>query len=129
MCRCDNSPEDAARIANAGQSEENIKLQNQKFKMFFTGLIFAILSFIGTYPIKTTATYLKVFEIISSFSLLFSGLFLLTELAVFSQVMTNEFYLRKICLYMHGKKLNYWTLFIIGMCLMIVDRSVLLIIN
>lgn len=129
MSRLNRDAERAAHIANEHQSEASFQIRNQKFMMFFAGLIFAVLSFMGAHPINTTSFFLKALEAVSMLSLLFSGLFLLTELAVKSNIMTNKFYLRKIGLWLHNKGIDYWTLFIVGMVSMIADRSIMLFLN
>ena len=50
---------DAARITS--ESQEYIAIQ--RFKMFFPGLIFATLSFIGVHPIHTYSNTLRILEI------------------------------------------------------------------
>lgn len=49
----------------------------QRFRMFFAGLIFAIISFIGTHPISTQLKWLKISEILSLSFLLITGVILL----------------------------------------------------
>jgi hypothetical protein len=124
MSKSDRSAERAANITTDAQSSENNINRNQKFKMFFAGLIFAILSFVGTSPISTGNIYIKIFETLSSLSLLLSGIFLLSDLAVSAGIMPNGFYIRRLCIYMHNNRFDYWTLFLIGISLMVIDRSV-----
>jgi len=45
----------------------------RKFRMFFTGLIFAIISFVRSHPISTTSSYIKIIEITALSCLLISG--------------------------------------------------------
>ncbi|WP_058535346.1 hypothetical protein [Legionella saoudiensis] len=55
---------------------------DRKFKMFFTGLIFAIISFTGSHPITTHSSCLKMIEIVALSFLLLSGLLLLGKLSL-----------------------------------------------
>lgn len=101
---------------------------NRKFKMFFTGLIFAIISFIGSHPISTTHTYLKIIEIVALSSLLLSGLLLLGKLSSV-QVKDSLPYKELPCKYkfvyfIFNLNIHYWFLFIFGMILLLIDRSV-----
>ena len=131
MSRFESSAEDAARITGQHQAEENAKLRAQKFKMFFAGLIFATLSFMGAHPIQTTSVYLKAFETISLSSLLLSGIILLVQLTeLVAIVPSNNCLIKKIYFdYLYNKSGAYWVLFILGMTLMVADRSMLSFIN
>jgi hypothetical protein len=123
MSKLESSAEDAA--------VENIKSREHKFKMFFSGLIFAILSFMGTHPIQTTSLFLKILETISLSSLLLSGIILLVQLTELKAKIPQHYCLiKKICFnYTYNKSGAYWFLFIVGMTLMVIDRSILSFIN
>lgn len=103
---------------------------NRKFKMFFTGLIFAIISFIGSHPISTSNTYLKIIEIVALSSLLISGLFLLGKLSsvrVKDSLSYKELSCRyKLVYFIFNLNIHYWFLFIFGMILLLIDRSIIL---
>ncbi len=101
----------------------------RKFRMFFTGLIFAIISFIGSHPISTSNSYLKIIEITALTSLLISGFLLLAKLSgVYVKVAYND--LKKIrdrfFYFIFNINMHYWLLFIIGMILILIDRSIVL---
>jgi hypothetical protein len=120
-------PENAAHITGQYQLVESAKLRGQKFKMFFTGLVFATLSFIGTHPIKTTYLLLKISETISQISLLLCGIILLIQLAEYTIHSSKNIHIvKKISLeIIYKKSLGYWLLFITGMTLMVINRSIL----
>lgn len=112
------------------QSEERVQwlIRSQKYKMFFAGLIFAIISFIGVHPIHTSLLWLKILEVISSVSLLLAGVFLLLRLSEIS-FRANE----RVCklikwsgIMIFNSNLTYWILFLIGMSLLVFNRAVLL---
>lgn len=112
------------------QSAERVEwlIRSQKYKMFFAGLIFAIISFIGVNPVKTSLLWLKILEVISSVNLLFAGIFLLLRLSEIS-FRSNE----RVCKLIKwsggiifNSNLSYWILFLIGMSLLVFDRAVLL---
>lgn len=66
------------QYAKIRQDEE---IAQNKFKMFFAGLIFAILSYIGTNSQTPSNMILKIIVIISMISLLISGMILLAQLS------------------------------------------------
>lgn len=73
------------KISKAIQSSEEIADQHQvtTFNMFFSALIFTMLSFIafiGSNPIETDITIIRIAEVISLFCLLLAGVMLLFRL-------------------------------------------------
>ena len=103
-------------------------VRSQKYKMFFAGLIFAVISFIGTHPIKLPFLVLKIFEVISSISLLFAGVLLLLRLNELSYKINAKGRRLKECFYgfIFNSNLSYWILFLIGMSLLLFNRAVML---
>lgn len=120
-------PENAAHITGRYQEVESAKVRIQKFKMFFAGLVFATLSFIGIHPINTQLLFLKISETISLTFLLLCGIILLVQLAEYGVRMSDDvcFVKRKFFEYVYVRNGGYWFLFIIGMGLMVFDRSAL----
>lgn len=115
------------------QSHEYLELlaRSQKFKMFFSGLIFSIISFIGVNPIKSDLFWLKLSEVISLFSLLLAGIFLLLRLNEITYLRQQRFCLliNVIGNIIFNSYLAYWMLFIIGISLLLINRSILLLIS
>lgn len=101
----------------------------RKFRMFFTGLIFAIISFIGSHPISTSNCYLKIIEITALTSLLIAGFLLLAKLSgVYIKGTYNELQTKwhKFLYFIFNINMHYWIFFIIGMILILIDRSIAL---
>lgn len=71
---------EAANIYTGGAINIATDQMRQRFYMFFTGLIFAILSFVGANLVKTHLLYINMLETISLFLLLKSGSILLLKL-------------------------------------------------
>lgn len=115
------------------QADERLQwlIRSQRYKMFFAGLIFAIISYMGANPIHTSLLLLKIFEVISSVSLLLAGIFLLLRLSeVFFNRHANVCRLQKcLGILIFNSNLSYGILFLIGMSLLILNRSVLLFYN
>lgn len=101
----------------------------RKFRMFFTGLIFAIISFVGSHPISTSNSCLKIIEITALTSLLISGFLLLAKLSgVYVKGAYNDLtkIRYKFFYFIFNINMHYWLLFIIGMILILIDRSIAL---
>jgi len=99
-----------------------------RFKQFFSGLIFAIISFMASHQISTKNVPIKLIEI-SSMSLLFvSGLILLIQLAGYRVHYENLECKCIISVYklIFKRGIIYWICFLLGVLLMIVNRSLLL---
>lgn len=124
----DGDPEQAAHIAGRYRIEESSKLRAQKFKMFFAGLVFATVSFIGTHPVDAAPKLLKIAEATSLISLLLAELILLAQLAEYKVTIGEDVgsLHRKIGEIVFFKIIGFWALFIIGMSLMVIDRSVMM---
>ena len=126
MSRSDNTIEfEKMNHAESLADKEHIR----RFRMFFTGLMFAIISFIGSHPISTSNSYLKIIEITALTSLLISGFLLLAKLSgVYIKVAYND--LKKIkykfLFFIFNINMHYWLFFIIGMILILIDRSIAL---
>lgn len=101
----------------------------RKFHMFFAGLIFAIISFVGSHPISTTSNYIKIIEISALSCLLISGFLLLAKLS--GVKFKNPYHdlkkeRDKFFYFIFNINTHYWILFIIGMILILIDRSIVL---
>lgn len=80
-----------------------------RFKQFFAGLIFAIISFMAAHKINTQSSIIKSIEVATMILLFISGCLLLFQLAGYK-----------------GKEKIYWVCFCLGMLLLIFNRSMLL---
>ena len=111
------------------RSEEYISyLQRRaKFKMFFASLIFAVLSFAGAHPIITNLLILKKTKTISMFLMLISGTILILQLAGYEISAKGRKTLIRTLIF--EKEIIYWICFIVGIFLMILNRSILLFMN
>lgn len=119
------SPFDRERQDNLARLQ-----RNSKFKMFFAGLIFATLSFMGTHIIDTRYLWLKVSEVVALVLLFFAGVILLLQLAEYriNNDVLNKFqrcFLKNI--FMVEKW--YWICFVIGMGSLISNRILLMFFN
>ncbi|MGE3919696.1 MAG: hypothetical protein AB7F64_01915 [Gammaproteobacteria bacterium] len=94
-----------------------------KYKMFFAGLVFATLSFIGTHSISTSNFILKILECASLVLLLVSGLVLLFHLA---QHLGNLYNFKNKFFLLVMDERTYWFPFILGMILLVLNRCFLL---
>lgn len=101
----------------------------RKFRMFFTGLVFAVISFIGSNPVVTDLKVVKILEVIALSLLLISGLLLLVKLSVI-EVNKTKFkdlsFMNKFLYFIFKLNIHYWVFFIFGMILLIVGRSIAL---
>lgn len=94
-----------------------------RFKMFFVGLIFAMISYIGTNASSDGSWFLKMLLIFSMIFLLISGVVMLVQLDGCSYknqsnrkypdciVKVINFYNKKVC----SQKSVYWVAFGVGM--------------
>jgi len=107
----------------------------RKFKMFFTGLIFAIISFIGSNAVKVDSKCIKAMEITALSMLLISGILLLVSLSgtrvryPYTELINRKGYkkYRHSTLYfIFNLQCHYWSLFILGMVLLLIDRGFML---
>ncbi|KTD18724.1 Uncharacterised protein [Legionella lansingensis] len=107
----------------------------RKFKMFFTGLAFAILSFIGSHPVSTSLKYIKIIEIVALAFILISGLLLLfnlsgvkikTPLSDFSKLKIFDKFKYVPLYFLFNLNIHYWVCFIIGITLLLVGRAIAL---
>ncbi len=114
---------DAAIIAQSNDRVAQATLI-ARFKMFFAGLIFAILSFIGTHAIQTNYISLEILEVGSLASLLIAGTLLLLDLSEYRLPPPPE----SVIIESRYAKW-YWLLFVFGMFLLILNRSILIFIN
>lgn len=124
--------------------EANWEMANLEFKrkflMFFTGLVFAIISFAGAHPIQTSSNLIKIFDIIGLSFLLISGLLLLGKLSEIKIIIRNQSepnslkLIKKIkagrfkkfwyiILYLIFNLNTYWYFFITAMVILLFDRS------
>lgn len=124
------------RDPNSGLVDSNEKIHRQvsalRFQMFFAGLIFAVLSFILAHPIHIDNSFFKVIEIIALFCLLISGIILLAQLNKLwitgddPKTITSLIVIRAINFIntqVLSKKRYYWIAFLVGMVLIVIDRS------
>lgn len=114
--------------------------QRARFQMFFAGLIFAIVSFVGAHAISGEAfLWLKVSEVVALVCLLFSGVILLFRLGGirYTEKAPQEEDISSVCFLAYrcwrwlldavfNRERYYWMLFIFGMTLLVLNRSVLL---
>jgi hypothetical protein len=104
-----------------------------RFRMFFAGLIFAVVSFIGTHAVEVPFLYLKFSEIASLGCLLISGILLLVRISETRfEVGSKEglCFVKRCRAWLLDAVFNrdryYWGLFILGMVLLVINRSILL---
>lgn len=123
--------EDAQHAAAKTAAHNAILLSREllaKFKTFFAGLIFAMLSFIGTHPIITKIFYLKILETLSLGFLFIAGIILLLHLAGYkvneSQLKEKSYGIIMQVIFLREKP--YWICFILGMLLLLTSRSIFL---
>lgn len=108
------------------QSNERIAdlEREQKFRMFFAGLIFAIISFIGAHPISNAPLLVKFMEVIGLFLLFLSGIVVLLEISE-DTLKRNKWDLM-INNKLHFLAKYHWMCFLIGMMFLLLNRSILL---
>lgn len=103
-----------------------------KFKMFFAGLIFAILSFIAAHPIQINSDLLKWIEIVALFLLFISGTLLLAQLnnvwVSFKEpekitCAVTVALIKFINIRCLRGRFGYWVTFLLGMFFIVIDRS------
>ncbi|MBX9587121.1 MAG: hypothetical protein K2X50_07660 [Gammaproteobacteria bacterium] len=138
--RPDLSGEIAARNIESNEDIAADQLRARS-KMFFAGLSFAVLSFIGSHPIVTHSLILKFIETISLLSLFFAGIILLLRLEQYvgplKKFKSIEEYLKSPSYYLYKKTIififyeekSYWPCFIFGIAGMLVDRVAVLFLN
>tara|TARA_R110000868_G_scaffold408967_1_gene693534 strand:+ start:344 stop:751 length:408 start_codon:yes stop_codon:yes gene_type:complete len=129
MARSQNWELDRATLSNEAIAAQ---VSLDKFRMFFGGLIFAIISFTGTNPIHTDILLLKIAEVISLLCLLFAGIILLIRLSGTRYVIHfNEKKEMTCCQnfkswildFLFNREVYYWGFFIIGMATIVFNRS------
>ena len=122
---------DAANITADSQEEIALKQRYSKFYMFFSGLVFATLSFVGAHPITTNLLILKILETTALFLLFIAGIILLVRLAEYKyniEEIQCKCYRLVFNVIFRGERF-YWTCFIIGMFLLTMNRIILLFVH
>ena len=122
-----NSSNTEAMLLMDHQEHLSDKEYIRKFRMFFTGLIFAVISFISSNPIETKLLWVKITEFMALVLLLLSGLLLLEKLSG-ARVKSTSFKATPCKYKLHYVLLNinihYWVSFVTGMILLVLDRGV-----
>jgi hypothetical protein len=91
-----------------------------RFYFFFTGLIFAILSFSMQYSIKTSNNYIKISEIIAWFLLLIAGILGLKEIGAFTVKNIGKILERL----RPAERLIMWIFFIGALLILVIARAI-----
>ena len=87
----DRTPLDGGLALDAEKNRHRVMLESvYKFRFFFVGLIFAILSFSLQFPVKTQNPYVIAIEIFSWILLVISGFFALKDCGGFASKLTGE---------------------------------------
>lgn len=143
VSRPDNSLGIAAKTRESNEYIAKAQLRARS-QMFFAGLSFAVLSFIGSHPIISDSLILKLFETFSLLFLFCAGVILLLRLERYAGPLKHmnsaskrEEYIKspgcalckQVMIFLFLEEKSYWPCFIGGMALMLVDRAAFLFLN
>ena len=111
----ERKPVDGVLALEEAKNRDRIALEAEaKFKFFFVGLVFAILSFAIQFPLKVGPYYLRIVETASWVCIAITGLLSLTDIGGFSVS-------RPYSLATGGRRIM-WVAFSVGVALLLVSK-------
>ncbi len=111
------TPVDGGIGLDLAMNKQRIDLETAaKFRFFFVGLVFAILSFAIQFPVKSVEFYLKLTESMSWGLIAVTGLLSLADVGGFTK--SPEQYTRLT----QSARFTMWGCFLIGVALLLVSK-------
>ena len=111
------TPVDGGLALNHEENRQRVSLESAaKFRFFFAGLVFAILSFAIQFPVKSPEFYLKLTEAASWGLIAVTGLFALVDIGGFSLSSEANNRLPRFA------RVAMWSCFFLGVVLLLVSK-------